>query len=454
MNVDIIILGAGKGKRMNSDLPKVLHLVGGQTILEHDVAAVQGLNPNSINVIYGHNGVQVCERLSHLPVNWVEQKQQLGTGHAVSQALPNLSDDNLALILLGDVPLITKETLQSLLDVTPAGGVGLLTAEVDDPTGLGRILRDDNGNVTGIIEHADASDAQRQINEINTGIMAAPVKLLKQWLSQVDNNNAQGEYYLTDVPAIAIKAGHPVTSALATCPTEVLGINDRQQLARLERYYQQREVTKLLLNGASVRDPARVDIRGPVICGRDVSIDINCILANVEIGNNVTIGANCILRNVKVADNVTIKDNSLLEDAILGEGAEVGPFARLRPGAELLDNAKVGNFVEVKKSTIGEGSKVSHLTYIGDATIGKHVNVGAGTITCNYDGVNKYPTVIEDDAFIGSGVQLVAPVTIKHGATIGAGSVITKEAPADTLSVARGKQMAVPGWERPVKEKK
>ena len=454
MNLEIVILAAGQGTRMHSDFPKVLHQVANKSLLEHVYATARKLNPTQINVVIGHHGEKVREK-HDLNVHWVKQESRLGTGHAVMQALPNIKDDSRVLVLPGDVPCLSVETLTHLIEQTPIEGVGILTAVLKDPRGLGRIIRNKNNDFVAIIEEKDASETQKNITEINAGVMLAPAKVLKTLLPQVSNNNNQSEYYLTDVPELALEQGIPVVAIRCLDPDEVQGVNDRWQLSMVERYYQQRQAKLLMTNGVTIRDFSRFDLRGNLLAGKDVEIDINVLIeGNVTIGDHCHIGANVILRNVKIGNNVDIKDNSVIEDAIIGDDCRVGPFARIRPGTELADNVHIGNFVEVKKSVIGSGSKASHLTYIGDATIGKHVNIGAGVITCNYDGVNKHQTIIEDDAFVGSNVSLVAPVTIKYRSTIGAGSTINKDTPENQLTLSRAKQLTVPGWQRPTKKEK
>lgn len=452
MRLDIIILAAGQGKRMRSNFPKVLHQVANKSLLEHVYDTANMLNPNAVYVVVGHNGNDVRKRLV-LNVHWVEQERQLGTGHAVLQALPFLTDDARVLVLPGDVPCLSVETLTSLLEHTPDDAVGILTAVVANPHGLGRIIRDHNQNFVAIIEEKDATDIQRQINEINAGVMVVPVSFLKKYLPKLANHNAQEEYYLTDIPAFALADKQTVVAVRCHDAEEVQGVNDRWQLSLVERYYQHKQAKQLMKDGTTIRDPLRFDLRGQLQVGQDVEFDINVLLeGDVKIGDHCYVGANVILRNVTLGNNVCIKDNSVLEDAIVGDDCQIGPFARLRPGAKLAASVHIGNFVEVKKSFIDKGSKANHLAYIGDATIGKGVNVGAGTITCNYDGVNKHQTIIEDEAFIGSNTSLVAPVMVGHGATIGAGSVVTKNAPAQALTLERAKQVTINNWQRPVKK--
>lgn len=451
MTLKIVILAAGKGTRMRSDRPKVLQTVGPCSLLEHVIRVSHQLGNEQPIVVYGHGGEQVTEALAHLSVQWVVQQQQLGTGHAVQQALQHLDDSDRVLVLYGDVPLVTADTLQPVID---ADGLGLLTVLLEDPDGYGRIVRQD-GQVQRIVEHKDADDAERGIKEINTGILAASGAQLRRWLGQLNSDNAQGEYYLTDIIAMAVADGVTVTGVAAGSATEVQGINNRQQQAELERAYQLREANRLMAEGVCLRDPARFDLRGELQCGRDVSIDINVIVeGQVRLGDRVTIGPNVLLKDVTIGDDVTIHANSVLEQSQIGRKAVVGPFARLRPDTVLADQVRVGNFVEIKKSTIGTGSKVNHLSYIGDTRMGSTVNIGAGTITCNYDGANKHLTVIGDDVFVGSDTQLVAPVTVADGATIGAGSTITRDAEAGKLTLSRSKQVTTAAWTRPVKKAK
>ncbi|AIK17185.1 bifunctional UDP-N-acetylglucosamine diphosphorylase/glucosamine-1-phosphate N-acetyltransferase GlmU [Glaesserella parasuis] len=450
--LSVVILAAGKGTRMYSDLPKVLHPIAGKPMIKHVIDTAKQLSAKQIHLIYGHGGDLLQQRLSVEPVNWVLQAEQLGTGHAMQQAAPFFADDENILMLYGDAPLITATTLEKLIAAKPENGIALLTVVLDNPTGYGRIIRE-NGSVVAIVEQKDANPEQLKIQEINTGVMVASGASFKKWLSQLDNNNAQGEYYITDVIAMANRDGYKVEAVQATNLMEVEGANNRLQLAALERYYQKIQAEKLLLAGVTIIDPARFDLRGTVTHGKDVVIDVNVILeGSIQLGNNVKIGAGSVLKNVVLGDNVEIKPYSVLEDSVIGESADVGPFARLRPGTELAAKAHVGNFVEIKKSTIGEGSKVGHLTYIGDSEIGANVNIGAGTITCNYDGANKFKTIIGDNVFVGSDTQLVAPVTVASGATIGAGSTITKDVAADELVITRVPQRHIQGWQRPTKK--
>ncbi|MCH1921148.1 bifunctional UDP-N-acetylglucosamine diphosphorylase/glucosamine-1-phosphate N-acetyltransferase GlmU [Shewanella sp. A3A] len=453
MSLNVVILAAGKGTRMRSDLPKVLHKVAHKAMVQHVIDTAKALNADNINLIYGYGGDKLQAVVNDSALQWIEQAEQLGTGHAVAQAVPHISDDDSVLILYGDVPLIQTATLQALLDARAADGMALLTVKLDNPTGYGRIVRN-NGQVVGIVEQKDANAEQLAINEVNSGIMAVPGKQLKAWLAKLDNNNAQGEFYLTDIVAMAHAEGVPIATAHPTNAIETEGANNRVQLATLERAYQARRAEELMLNGANLRDPARIDIRGDVSIGMDVMIDVNVIFeGTVVLGNNVTIGAGAILKDCQIADNAEIKPYSIIEGAKLGNAASAGPFARLRPGAELKTDAHVGNFVEMKKAVLGDGSKAGHLTYLGDAQIGSGVNIGAGTITCNYDGANKHLTVIEDGVFVGSDTQLVAPVTVGKNATLGAGSTITRDVGEDELVITRVKQRHIAGWQRPVKKK-
>lgn len=450
MRLGVIVLAAGKGKRMNSVLPKVLHPLAGISLLERVVNTARTLTKN-IYVIHGNGGSKVREELTHLPVEWIEQKEQLGTGHAVQQALPHCKDLDRLLILYGDVPLISTETLKNLLAQTAKNALGIIVTEPEDPTGLGRIIRDKSGNIINIVEHKDADKTQLKIREINTGIMTASAEHFKKWLPHLKSNNRQKEFYLTDIVALAVEDGINIHSVTAPCVEEVQGINDRWELARLERYHQKNRAKQLALAGATIMDPTRLDIRGEDIeVAQDVLLDVNVVMAGkIRIGKNSQIGPNVYLKNVIIGDNVTILANSVIEDAEIADNCQVGPFARLRPGSVLKTGAKVGNFVEMKKTTLGPGSKAPHLTYLGDAVIGRDVNIGAGTITCNYDGVNKWPTTIADDVFIGSNSSLVAPIKIGKGATIGAGSTITGNAPAERLTIARSRQTTINKWKRP-----
>lgn len=453
MKLEVVILAAGQGTRMRSALPKVLHPLAGKALVHHVIDTARGLDAATVHTVIGHGAEQVQSRLQALPTRWVLQEQQLGTGHAVGQAMPEVADDATVLVLYGDVPLVLKATLEKLLAAVQGERLALLTVELIDPTGYGRILRDGQGRITGIVEQKDATPAQREIREVNTGILAAPARLLKQWLPQLSANNAQGEYYLTDIVALAVGQGVPVSAQQPAAEWEVQGVNNRLQLAELERHHQRNIAERLMTEGATLADPARIDVRGELRTGRDVFIDVNCVFEGaVELADNVRIGPNCLIRNARIAANAEIEANSVIDEATVGEGAHVGPFARLRPGTELAAKARIGNFVETKKAKIGEGSKVNHLTYIGDTVIGRHANVGAGTITCNYDGVNKFKTEIGDGAFIGSNSSLVAPVKIGANATVGAGSTVTTDVPDEQLAVARGKQRNIEGWKRPQKK--
>jgi bifunctional UDP-N-acetylglucosamine pyrophosphorylase/glucosamine-1-phosphate N-acetyltransferase len=452
MSLDIVILAAGQGTRMRSALPKVLHPIAGKAMLAHVIDTARQLKPQGIHVVIGHGAELVRERLAADDLNFVLQSEQLGTGHAVAQALPMLTAERV-LILYGDVPLIEVKTLQRLLQQVSDQQLGLLTVNLNDPTGYGRIVRDDSGVVNAIVEHKDASTEQRLISEGNTGILAVPGKRLSDWLGRLSNSNAQGEYYLTDVIAMAVADGLVVATEQAADEMEVLGANDRIQLAQLERHYQYRAARRLMVQGVTLIDPARFDLRGEVTVGRDVTIDINVILeGQVLIEDGVQIGPNCVIKNSTLRQGAIIKANSHLEGAEVGEGADCGPFARLRPGSVLGAKAHVGNFVELKNAKLGEGAKAGHLSYLGDAEIGARTNIGAGTITCNYDGANKFKTVLGEDVFIGSNSALVAPVTLGDRATTGAGSVITADVPANTLAVGRAKQRNIEGWKRPSKK--
>lgn len=454
MSLDIVILAAGQGTRMRSAMPKVLHPVAGQSMLGHVIDTARALSPTAIHVVIGHGAEQVRERLSAEDVSFVMQTEQLGTGHAVAQALPALSAERV-LILYGDVPLIETQTLERLLQQVGPEQLALLTVELADPTGYGRIVRGEDGRVQAIVEHKDASAQQKLIREGNTGILAVPGERLGDWLGRLSNSNSQGEYYLTDVIAMAVADGLTVATEQPLDAMEVQGANDRIQLAELERHYQQRAARRLMAQGVTLRDPARFDLRGRVTVGRDVTIDVNVILeGEVVIEDGVQIGPNCVIRDSVLRRGAHVKANSHLEGAELGAGADCGPFARLRPGAVLAAHAHVGNFVEVKNARLGEGAKAGHLAYLGDAEIGARSNIGAGTITCNYDGANKSRTVMGEDVFIGSNSSLVAPVTLGDGATTGAGSVITADVPPGTLALGRARQALIQGWTRPQKIRK
>ena len=458
--MNVVILAAGMGKRMQSALPKVLHPLAGKPLLSHVIDTARTLAPSKLCVIYGHGGAAVLKLLEQyksgqsLDIAAAEQAQQLGTGHAVQQALPLLDDNVPTLILYGDVPLTSSESLQKLVQAAGNGQLAILTVEQNDPFGLGRIVRE-NGAIVRIVEEKDATADERAIKEINSGIMVAPTVQLKKWLSALSNNNAQGEYYLTDIVAQAVADGVPVTSAQPGAVWEVAGVNSKVQLAQLERIHQNNIALALLERGVTLLDPARIDVRGELICGRDVTIDVGCVFeGRVELGNGVRVGANNVLVNATVAAGAHIKPFCHIDEAVIGAGSLIGPYARLRPGTVLAEEVHIGNFVEVKNSQVAANSKANHLAYIGDATIGSRVNIGAGTITCNYDGVNKSRTVIEDDAFIGSDSQLIAPVTVGKGATLGAGTTLSKDAPAGKLTVSRARQVTIDGWSRPVKKPK
>ncbi|WP_445367530.1 bifunctional UDP-N-acetylglucosamine diphosphorylase/glucosamine-1-phosphate N-acetyltransferase GlmU [Methylomonas sp. BW4-1] len=453
MSIKTIILAAGQGTRMRSSRPKVLHEIANKALLQHVYETSLSLENNQIFIIYGHGGETVKQALISLDATWIEQKQQLGTGHAVQQAIHHVDDPDTVLILYGDVPLLKAKTIQTLLHKVSLTSLALLTVNLDDPTGYGRIVRDKDHAVVKIVEQKDANEVELQISEGNTGILACKGSQLKQWLSRLSNNNAQNEYYLTDIIEMAVEDGLTVETTQAGSQDEVLGVNNRSQLAHLERVYQAEQAQALMEKGVTLRDPARVDVRGSFAeLGQDIDVDINVIFEGVNrIGFNVKIGPNCLIKNASIANDVEILANSVIEDASVGAGSRIGPFARLRPQTELADHVHIGNFVEIKKSTVGTGSKINHLSYIGDSEVGSKVNIGAGTITCNYDGVNKFKTIIEDGAFIGSDTQLVAPVTVGKNATIGAGSTITRDTPENQLTLSRSKQLSVPSWQRPVK---
>jgi bifunctional UDP-N-acetylglucosamine pyrophosphorylase/glucosamine-1-phosphate N-acetyltransferase len=453
MSIKVVILAAGKGTRMRSVIPKVLHKIGGVSLLQHVLNTASQLEQATSLVIYGHGGEQVINTTDH-DGEWIEQREQKGTGHAVQQVLPHINQDDTVLVLYGDVPLIQVETLNRVLQHAMDGNVGLLIYTMDDPTGYGRVICDASGNVQKIVEQKDATENELATREINTGILSVSGKHLHQWLGELQPNNAQGEYYLTDIFHMAVRDGVQVNTESVENEAEITGVNDKSQLAQLERALQKRRVNELMQQGVTFFDPQRFDLRGTVDkIGSDVTIDINVILeGHVSIGSNVSIGPHCVITNSTIGDNVSIMANSILEDAVVGDASIIGPFARLRPGTVLSDDVKIGNFVETKKVTISNGSKVNHLSYIGDAVIGSNVNVGAGTITCNYDGANKHQTTIEDGAFIGSDTQLVAPVVIGKNATIAAGSTITKNAPKDQLTLSRVHQISKQKWKRPVKK--
>jgi bifunctional UDP-N-acetylglucosamine pyrophosphorylase / glucosamine-1-phosphate N-acetyltransferase len=453
MPLSIVILAAGQGKRMKSNLPKVLQPLAGQPLLAHVVATAKALRADTIHVVHGHGGEQVKTALASERVNWVLQAEQLGTGHAVAQAIPAIPDDHQVMILFGDVPLVRASTLQQLVERAGAQGFGLLTVVLDDPKGYGRIVRDNAGNVVRIVEEKDANTKERAIPEINTGLMIAPARSLRSWLAALKNDNAQGEYYLTDVIVMAVRAGMKVNAVISPTEAEVLGVNDKVQLAKLEAALRAERANALMLEGVTLADPARIDIRGPVSVGRDVFIDVNVVMVGtVELGDRVRIGPNCYLKDCRIGADTEVHPNCVIDRTVIGAKCAIGPFARLRPESVLHDEVHIGNFVEVKKSEIGAGSKANHLTYLGDATVGRKVNVGAGTVTVNYDGANKWRTEIGDGAFIGSGSMLVAPVKVGADANTGAGSTITKDAPPGKLTIARARQVTLDGWKRPQKK--
>ncbi|KTC88095.1 bifunctional UDP-N-acetylglucosamine diphosphorylase/glucosamine-1-phosphate N-acetyltransferase GlmU [Legionella drozanskii] len=460
MSLQIVILAAGQGKRMYSTLPKVLHPLAGKPMLQRVIETAEQLNPDAIHVIYGHSGEEIKSALAKLSVNWILQAEQLGTGHAVKQALSHIPDKSQVLVLSGDVPLIQAETLRALISSgqstkRKSATLSLLVASVDNPTGLGRILRDAAGEIQDIVEEKDATTEQKQIKEIYSGICCASASDLARWLPNLTTHNAQNEYYLTDIIEMAVAEGLPIASMEATNTIEIQGVNNCLQLQQLERAWQKRVAEQLMLSGVTLADASRFDVRGELICGKDVFIDINGIFnGNVTLGKGCRIGPNCVLTNVTLGENCEILANSVLEGCFIADNCHVGPFARLRPGTKLAADCKIGNFVETKNAVFDEGSKASHLSYLGDVTLGKKVNIGAGTITCNYDGANKYQTIIEDGVFVGSDTQLVAPVTIGARATIGAGSTIRKDVPADELTLTMSKQKTVFGWKRPVKKEK
>ncbi|MBO6809875.1 MULTISPECIES: bifunctional UDP-N-acetylglucosamine diphosphorylase/glucosamine-1-phosphate N-acetyltransferase GlmU [Marinobacter] len=448
----VVILAAGQGSRMKSALPKVLHPIAGRPMLHHVIATAKQLGAEKIHTVIGHGAEKVRETTDEASVNWVTQSEQLGTGHAVAQALPDLPDDARVLVLYGDVPLTRHETLDGLVGTLDDNTLGLLTVTMDNPQGYGRIVRNADGKVQSIVEQKDASAEQQQIREVNTGILAVSAKHLKNWLPTLSNSNAQGEYYLTDIIAMAVDQGLGVSVSQPENPFEVQGVNNRLQLAELERWFQRQQADRLMTEGATLADPARLDVRGELTIGNDLWIDVNVVFeGKVNLGSNVSIGPGCVIKDTTIADGAEIKANSVIEGAVIGAHAQIGPFARIRPGTELAANTKVGNFVETKKAIVGEGSKINHLSYVGDASLGRNVNVGAGTITCNYDGVNKYQTVLGDGVFVGSNTALVAPVTVAAEATIGAGSTITRDVADHELAVARGRQRNISGWEKPKK---
>lgn len=453
MNVDVIILAAGQGTRMRSSLPKVLHPIAGKPMLAHVIATARQLANAQLHIVVGHGAEQVQALDNGDDIRFALQEQQLGTGHAVQQALPQLRDDSIAIILYGDVPLIRAETLKQLLELAANDKMALLTAIFADPTGYGRIIRDDNGRVLSNVEQKDANEEQLKVQEVNTGFMAVPSKRLAEWLPQLSNNNAQNEYYLTDLIAMAANTGVGINTVHPEDSSEVQGVNSRKQLIELERIYQRQQADQLLLDGVAIIDPDRFDLRGCLESGTDTSIDVNCVFeGSVTLGDNVSIGPNCVISDSHIADGVEIKANSVIEQAVIETGSVVGPFARLRPGSVLRAGAKVGNFVEMKKSELGPGSKVNHLSYVGDSEIGSNCNIGAGTITCNYDGANKFKTSMGDNVFVGSNSTLVAPIEIEADGFVAAGSTITRKVEAEQLAVGRGKQRNIDGWKRPTKD--
>ncbi|MEQ8496658.1 MAG: bifunctional UDP-N-acetylglucosamine diphosphorylase/glucosamine-1-phosphate N-acetyltransferase GlmU [Gammaproteobacteria bacterium] len=455
MSVTVVVLAAGQGKRMHSDLPKVLHQVAGKAMIEHVLDSAAAVSNRTPVVVHGHGGERLVAALADRGITWIEQREQLGTGHAVAQTLAELPADDTVLILYGDVPLLTVAALQDLLDAAAAEGFAVLTAHMADPSGYGRIVRDEAGRLARIVEHKDATPSELVLDEINTGIMAVRGALLHRWIPALGNDNAQGEYYLTDCVAMAVAEGIAVGSATLADPAEAMGVNNRRQLAEVERLYQARVANALLDQGVTLLDPARLDVRGTLRCGRDVVIDVNVVFeGEVSLGDGVRIGANNVIRNARIEDGVEILPNCVIEDATIGTTSRIGPFARLRPDTRLARDVHIGNFVEIKKADIAAGSKVNHLAYVGDAEIGERVNVGAGTITCNYDGAFKHKTVLEDDVFVGSDTQLVAPVRVGRGVTIAAGTTVTEDVEADRLVISRVRQKTISGWQRPRKDKK
>jgi bifunctional UDP-N-acetylglucosamine pyrophosphorylase/glucosamine-1-phosphate N-acetyltransferase len=471
MRLDVVILAAGKGTRMNSNLPKVMHKIAGKPMIEHVVDCASSLGTEHIHLVVGH-GADVIKRhflgddshegyvsyegLKGSELSFVSQDNQLGTGHAVQQAMPNIparSVEDRVLVLYGDVPLVSKDTLKELIDTSATAPLGVLTLFTQNPEGLGRIIRDDSHQLRAIVEERDASEEQKGINEVNSGILVSSAIELKDWLSRLSNDNAQGEYYLTDIIAMAVADGHVVESLTTGDEYEVQGVNDKLQLCMLERHFQMIQAQALLATGVTVMDPTRVDIRGDISYGRDLTIDVNVVLeGQIKLGNNVSIGANCLIKDATLGDDVTLLPGTIIDGAVIGNAATIGPYARLRPGTVLADSVKIGNFVETKKAVMGNGSKANHLAYIGDATIGANVNIGAGTIFCNYDGVNKHTTTLGDNVFVGSNSVLVAPVELENGVFVAAGSVINRAVPSDNLAVGRAKQRNVTGWKRPAKK--
>ena len=451
--LNIVILAAGKGTRMNSDLPKVLHVLAGKPLVQHVLDCALLLKPHQICIVYGHGGDAVPQAMRQYTAKFVVQEPQLGTGHAVQQALPHLADDTRTLVLYGDVPLIQHSTLHQMQQA--GDGLVLLTVNLPNPAGYGRIMRDTQGNVQCIVEEKDATPEQREIHEVNTGIMLIPTKQLREWLDKLQNNNSQGEFYLTDIVSMAVQQDVGVHTVQPAQEWEIHGINSKSQLVILERTWQLVEASRLLVQGVTLADHARIDVRGKLSCGRDVEIDVGCIFeGDVTLGDRVRVGAYSVIRNANIATGTDIAPYSHIDSCDVGTDCHIGPYARLRPGTKLGDGVHIGNFVEVKNSSIAANSKANHLSYIGDSMVGSRVNIGAGTITCNYDGANKHRTVIEDDVFVGSDTQLVAPVTVKRGATIGAGSTITKDTPEGELTLSRSKQITISGWKRPVKKVK
>ncbi len=454
MSLTVLILAAGQGKRMNSDRPKVLQPLGGRPLLAHVIETARAMSPEAINVVYGHGADDVRAAFPEPDITWTLQAEQLGTGHAVAQALPSIPPEHAVLVLCGDAPLVRPDSLSALTDIVPEGSLGLLTARPEDPSGYGRVVRDEAGVVTGIVEERDASETEWEIDEINTGVMVLPVQWLGQAISALSSDNAQGEYYLTDVIGLAVEQGLPIVTVEAEDASEVLGINDRNQLAQAERVAQERNAQQLLDLGATLADPKRFDLRGTLTVGRDVFIDVGAVFeGDVRLGDRVRIGPNAVISNSTLGDDCIVHAHCVIEELIAGPRCEIGPFARLRPGNHFVEQVKVGNFVEVKASEVEKGSKINHLTYVGDSEVGRDTNIGAGTITCNYDGANKHRTRIGDRVFVGSGVMLVAPVAIGDGATIGAGSTISRDVPADVLTVERAKARTMPDWKRPQKKK-
>jgi bifunctional UDP-N-acetylglucosamine pyrophosphorylase/glucosamine-1-phosphate N-acetyltransferase len=453
-SLEIIVLAAGKGTRMFSDLPKVLHTIGGKPILSHVLETVHNLSADRVHVVYGHGGEQVPGQINDASVNWVLQDKQHGTGHAVKQAMPKVDDNATVLVVYGDAPLIGQQTLRALVTKAGKGALALLTVELDDAGAYGRIVRDGSGKIQKIVESKDANEDEHAIREINTGFLAAPSGQLREWLDRLTNDNVQGEYYLTDIIAMAVNEGYSVVTQNPDTVFEIEGINSKVELASMERKYQQQQARKLMEGGVTLRDPARFDLRGNLSVGRDVTIDINVIIeGDVELGDGVSIGPNTILRDTKIQNNSQVLANCVIEESTIGTGCRIGPFARLRPGATIADNVHIGNFVEIKNSNIGDSSKVNHLTYVGDSDVGSGVNIGAGVITANYDGANKHRTIIEDNSSVGANSVLVAPINVGKGATLAAGTVLRKDAPAEELTLSSAQQRTVKGWKRPVKKK-